>query len=327
MWLNAAQDPFAVQLGLAREAEQLGFDGVFFGDRMLASVELGGRGIYRTSHTDLLVTLTAVAAQTSRIQLGSLVLVVPFRHPVPLAKIIASLDLFSRGRLLLGVGSGWNRAEFEAVGLRPGDGPGRLAESISIMRRLWLGETVTHEGRHFQLREIAVEPGPARPGGPPIWMGSFLPARRELDVLPDELDRALRRIGRLADGWAPVLYSQLAKRTVAPAVLGAAWRRLRLHAHAAGRPAPELVLSHWFHVVEKPDDEEDARRGLAAFYHGTMEQARQTYLIGSAAEVVSRLRQLTSETGPPAWVILSMLAASPRQLELLSERVLPLLGL
>jgi hypothetical protein len=171
-----------------------------------------------------------------------------------------------------------------------------------------------------------VEPLPARPGGPLVWMGSFLPARRRLDELPPALDRALAGIARRADGWAPVVYSQLAKRTVEPAVLGAAWRRLGEHAAAAGRPAPALALSHWFHVVESPADEEEARRGLARFFHGTWEQARSTYLIGSAAEVADRLAALTSETGPPAWVIFSMLAAGERQLELLRERVLPLLG-
>jgi probable F420-dependent oxidoreductase len=326
VWLNPGQDPFDEQLRLSEQAEQYGFDGVFFGDRMLAAVEQDGAGVYRSSHTDLLVTLTAVAARTRRIQLGSLVLVVPLRHPVPLAKSIASLDLLSRGRLVLGVGSGWNEAEFEAVGLHRRDGVRRLRESLAIMRRLWGGEHVDFEGRHFHLRDVAVEPLPARRGGPPVWMGSFLPARRRLDELPAQLDRSLRSVAELGDGWAPVVYTQLAKRTVEPSVLGAAWRRLAEHAAAAGRAVPHLALSHWFHVVESPSDREDLERGLGVFFHGTLEQAKETYLIGTADEIASKLTRLTSETGPPAWVIFSMLVAGDRQLELLRERVLPLLG-
>jgi len=130
VWLAPGDDPFAAQLQLTQEAERRGFDGVFFGDRMLASVGEGDRAIYSATHTDLMVTLTAMAARTERVRLGSLVMVLPFRHPVPLAKATASLDLLSHGRLILGAGLGWNAAEFAALGLSREQRAGRTEETM-----------------------------------------------------------------------------------------------------------------------------------------------------------------------------------------------------
>src|SRR3984957_10006426 len=211
VWLAPGDDPFAAQLRLTREAEQRGFDGVFFGDRMLASVGEGDRTIYSATHTDLMVTLTAMAVRTERVRLGSLVMVLPFRHPVPLAKSTASLDLLSHGRLILGAGLGWNTAEFAALGLSPEQRAGRTEETIDLLRRLWTGERVTFHGRYFDITDVAIAPTP-RPPGPPLWLGSLPPPPPAPDQIPAKLDRVLARIGRTADGWVPVVYSQLVKR-------------------------------------------------------------------------------------------------------------------
>src|SRR5271170_503452 len=85
VWLKSGLDAFGVVLDLAEEAERRGFDAIFFGDRMLAEVGDGGQGVYNSTHTEIFTTLSAIAARTSRVLLGSLILVVPFRHPVPLA--------------------------------------------------------------------------------------------------------------------------------------------------------------------------------------------------------------------------------------------------
>ena len=328
VWVAPGDDPFAAQLRLTREAERRGFDGVFFGDRMLASVGEGDRAIYSATHTDLMVTLTAMAAQTERVRLGSLVMVLPFRHPVPLAKATASLDLLSRGRLILGVGLGWNAAEFAALGLSLGQRVGRTEETIDLLRRLWTGERVTFHGKYFDIEDVAIAPTP-RPPGPPLWLGSFLPARPELDTIPAKLDRVLARVGRVADGWVPVVYSQLVKRSVTPQVLAAAWERIKEHAATAGRPGRvALVFSHWFHVIENAADEQAARDALGAYFNGTFEQARQTYLIGSPDEIATKVKAMLSAVHDDvAWMIFSTLRADLRQLDLLCDKVLPLLEL
>ena len=79
---------------------------------------------------------------------------------------------------------------------------GRTEETIDLLRRLWTGERVTFHGRYFDIEDVAIAPTP-RPPGPPLWLGSFLPARPELDTIPAKLDRVLARIGRMADGWVP----------------------------------------------------------------------------------------------------------------------------
>jgi len=329
VWLTPGQNPFAIQIDLSIEAERLGFDGIFFGDRMLASVGHGGVAVYESTHTDLLVTLTAVASRTSRVNVGSLVLVAPFRHPVPLAKSIASLDLLSNGRVIFPLGAGWNQAEFAALGLERREAAARLCESIELMRELWTGNTVSYSGKYYQADNIRLEPRPVQAGGPPIWLGSFLPARQEEEGFLESprWRRSFQRVGQFADGWVPLLYSQFVKRSVSPRVLAAAWGQIQTDAVAAGRTdAVTFAFSHWFYVIENADDEQAARQDLAKFFVGTFDDARETYLIGTAEEIVAKIAHLTSEIVSPEWVIFSMLGPHRRQLDLLHSKVLPLLA-
>ena len=328
VWVAPGENPFSAQLDLTVEAERRGFDGVFFGDRMLSSVAEAGRPIYSSTHTDLMVTLTAMAARTEAVRLGSLVMVLPFRHPVPLAKATASLHLLSRNRLILGVGLGWNGAEFASLGVPRNERAGRTEETIDLLRKLWSGEPVDHRGHFFRLEDVAIGPVPPPPG-PPIWLGSFLPDRSYLDEIPAVLDRVLSRVGRLADGWAPVVYSQYTKRTVTPQVLGRTWEQVKQHAAAAGRAGQvELCFSHWFYVIDEAADVAGARQALSGFFNGTWEQACQTYLIGSPDEIAAKITDTLSQVSDEvAWMIFSTIRADPRQVDLLCDKVLPRLGL
>ncbi len=326
MWTASGSDAFGLELELTERAEQLGFDAVFFGDRMLAEVGAGERGVYNSTHTELLVTLSALAARTSRIRLGSLVLVVPFRHPVQLAKMTASLDLLSKGRLILGVGSGWSDAEFAALAIDKREAAARLVEGIEVMRQLWRGEPAGYQGEFYSFDRLSVAPGPYRPEGPPIWLGSFSPGRRtiwEAPRLTAAVDRVLRRVGICADGWAPLLYSTRVARSIDPEFLGLAWQRVQEHAGNAGR-AVEFVFSHWFYAIENAEDEAAARRALSWFFPGSFEQAKATYLIGSPEEIVEKAFRLVSRVDRLDWMIFTMLGPSLRQLELLHSRIVPL---
>lgn len=328
VWTASGVDAFDLEIRLAETAEQHGFDAVFFGDRMLSHVGSGAQGVYDSTHTELFVTLSALAARTTTIHLGSLVLVVPFRHPVQLAKISASLDLLSKGRLILGVGAGWNETEFATLGIDPREAPRRLVEGIEAMRLLWTGKPVRYDGEYVRFDGIAVEPTPHRPGGPPIWLGSFSPAGRaiwELQRLTPPIEDVLERVGRYADGWAPLLYSTRVARCIDPELLGRAWERVQVHAAAAGRAdAVEFVFSHWFYAIETKQDEEDARRDLGFFFPGTFEEAKETYLIGSPEEIVQKAFRLTAHVDRLDWTVFTMLGPSERQLELLHSRITPL---
>lgn len=328
VWTASGVDPFEIQLGLAEEAERMGFDAVFFGERILSHVGSGGQGIYNSTHTELFVTLSAMAARTTRIQIGSLVLVVPYRHPVLLAKMIASVDQLSRGRLLLGIGAGWNQTEFDVLGLDRRQAASLMNEGLECMKLLWTGEPVVYNGVHYQLNDISVEPTPFRKGGPPIWLGSFAPNGRAIweggGITPG-VDKVLNRVGRLADTWVPLVYSSRVKRCIEPELLGETARRVQEHAAAAGRERVEFAFSHWFYAIENAQDEAEARRDLGVFFPGSFEEAKETYLIGSPEEIVAKVHRLTRHVDKVDWVVFTTLGPNRRQLELLYERILPLI--
>jgi probable F420-dependent oxidoreductase len=131
-----------------------------------------------------------LAAVTSRIELVTTVLVLPQRPTVLVAKQAAEVSLLSQGRLRLGVGVGWNHAEFEALGADFHTRGERAAEQVVVLRRLWTEPLVTFTGRWHTLDRVAVAPLPARPI--PVWMGGGTG------------EVTLRRIARLADGWMPM---------------------------------------------------------------------------------------------------------------------------
>jgi alkanesulfonate monooxygenase SsuD/methylene tetrahydromethanopterin reductase-like flavin-dependent oxidoreductase (luciferase family) len=198
------------------------------------------------------------------------------------------------------------------------------------MKRLWTGEPVDFEGRFHSLRGIAVEPRPHRPGGPPIWLGSFSPLQTHIwqGTITPSADRALARIGRMADTWVPLLYSTRFRRSIDPGVLAEAWRRIRASAEREGRGADAVTFafSHWYYVLQNDEDERDARRDLGFFFPGTFEEARETYLIGTPDEIVAKIRHVASEMETPDWYVFTQLGNNARQLELLHAEVLPRLG-
>lgn len=139
---------------------------------------------------DPVMAMAWAAAATSTIEVGSNIMVLPQRNPLFLAKTLASLDTFCAGRVLLGVGVGWAKEEFDALGLDFAVRGKRTDEAIQALRRLWLDESSSYEGEHFAFRNAYSFPKPVRAGGVPILVGG-------------ESKLAMRRVARLADGWLP----------------------------------------------------------------------------------------------------------------------------
>jgi probable F420-dependent oxidoreductase len=163
-------------LGLVEWIEELGYDSIWLSD----SATLGGPAP--------LVALAAVAARTRRLKLGTNVLIAPARNPVLLAKELATVDALSEGRLLPAFGLGIDaEPEAGAIGVPRSERAARTAETIEIVRLLWGGGPVTYSGRFASLDRVTLSPAPIRPGLD-IWLGGSSPA-------------ALRRTGRIADGW------------------------------------------------------------------------------------------------------------------------------
>ncbi|MDP6816037.1 MAG: LLM class flavin-dependent oxidoreductase, partial [Alphaproteobacteria bacterium] len=176
------QPEAAPLMALAERAEGLGYDSVWVGDSLLA----------RPRHEPLTL-LAGVAGRTSRVELGTAVLLPALRNPVLLAHQAATLDQVSQGRLILGVGIAADvpnvRAEFASAGVPFEKRVGLMLEGLRLCRALWSGEPVDWQGR-WPIEGGVLAPTPHRPGGPPIWGGGSVPA-------------ALRRAGREFEGWFP----------------------------------------------------------------------------------------------------------------------------
>lgn len=159
---------------MARLIEECGFDSVWVGDHLLYDEEGARRGPW-----EAWTTLAAVAAVTHRVEIGPLVAALPFHSPAILAKFASTVDEISGGRLILGLGAGWNETEFRAFGLPFERRVSRFAEGFEIVRRLLAGERFDHEGEFYRLEGAELLP-PPRPGGPPLMIGSN--SRRMLSI-------------------------------------------------------------------------------------------------------------------------------------------------
>jgi len=220
-----------VLLGVARRLEALGYDALWVSDHIVIPWRIESRYPYSatgafplTPDTDFLEPLTAlalVAGATERIRLGTSVLVIPHRHPVLAAKMLATLDRLAPGRVVLGAGVGWMREEIELLGA-PFDRRGAWTdEAIALMRACWRDDRVDFAGRFFRVDGVACRPRPAR-GTIPIWIGGHTA-------------RALDRVARLGDGW------HAAFPTLEGLSTGIA--DLREACRAAGRDFSSLTLS------------------------------------------------------------------------------------
>jgi probable F420-dependent oxidoreductase len=169
---------------MARRAEDVGFDTLWLGDHLLYRLADGSaRGPW-----EVWTMLAALAASTSRIRLGPLVASTAFHAPAMLAKLAATVDEVSGGRLVLGLGAGWNETEFEAFGFPFDHRIDRFEEAFTIIRTLLREGAIDFDGRYYQARDCELLPRPARPGGPPILIGSSGP-------------RMLRMTMPYADAW------------------------------------------------------------------------------------------------------------------------------
>ncbi len=199
-------DPGAVR-EWAQAAEALGYDHVAIFDHVLGAGRAGRPGwggMYDSADQfhEPFALMGFLAAVTRRIELATSILVLPQRQAALAAKQAAAVDVLSRGRLRLGVGSGWNRVEFEALGARFAGRGEALEEQVALMRALWTRDAVTFEGRWHRVAGAGISPPPVR-RPIPVWLGGGA-------------DRVLRRVGRIADGWFANTSRRTAERVGVP---------------------------------------------------------------------------------------------------------------
>ena len=237
---TALRDPIG---DLARRAEDAGFDSVWVSDHVVMPARVESAYPFSPDGSfpwpvdepwfDPLVALSFAAAATSRVELGVGVLIAPLRHPVVLAKQAASLDAYSGGRLVLGVGAGWMAEEFDALGIPFTERARRLEDTVGILRSCWGGETAAHAGS-----TMAVDAG--------LWCVPR-PAREVPVLFGASTDAGLRRAGRLGAGFVGFT---LADR-IDPQEIRRVVETMRGAAADAGRP--EAVSRVVYRVAGKAD--------------------------------------------------------------------------
>jgi probable F420-dependent oxidoreductase len=189
-------------VAIARRGEELGYDSISLGDHILVPRAIGSEypytetGEYPGSSTgsslEQLSVLSYLAGQTNSIRLSASVMVVPHRNPLVAAKSLATIDVLSSGRLVVGVGTGWMKEEFQALGVPPFEDRGLVTdEYIQVMKELWTNETPSFEGKYCNFKDISFLPKPIQKPHPPLWVGG-------------ESRRAMRRAAKFCDGWCPI---------------------------------------------------------------------------------------------------------------------------
>ena len=163
--------PWPEYLDLARRAEGAGFDSIWVGDHLLYDLPDGStRGPY-----EAWTTLAAIAAVTERVEIGPLVASTSFHAPAMLAKQASTVDAISQGRLIVGLGAGWNRREYDAFGFPYDRRVSRFEEALAIIVALLREGRTTFHGQYYDIEDCVLDPGPVRQGGPPIMLGSNSP--------------------------------------------------------------------------------------------------------------------------------------------------------
>jgi probable F420-dependent oxidoreductase len=248
-------------LEVARLAEARGLDALWVTDHVIVPEDL--HIIYKEDMLDPLAVLPWLAGVTRRIALGTSVIILPYRSPLPVAKLLASVDVLSGGRLVFGAGVGWMEGEFAALGVPFAERGRRTDEALELIRAVWTTRRPEIETRRHRLRGVVASPLPLQKPHPPIWIGGGSEA-------------AFRRVARLGDGWHATATTPEAFRRGAEAV-----RRAWAEAGRTGEPVLSVRLPFWIDGIHRPAADMSFLRGRYAVH-------------GRLPEIVETLRQFAA---------------------------------
>ena len=254
---------------LASTGEELGFEVMWFNDHIVMPRVINSRYPYTGSgqfnefgdvgeYLEQLTVLSYIASVTSRVKLLTSVMVVPYRDPVLTAKILASADVLSGGRVIVGCGAGWMREEFEALNRPPFEERGSVTEEyIRSFKNLWTEREPSFAGRYVSYSNIAFEPKPVQDPHPPIWVGG--------ESLP-----AMRRTARVGDAWFPIIDNPRNPLDTAERFASGV-KRMREIAEMEGRDPATLDIAFAINIYD--DQKEHQRRdGGRRVFTGNREQ-------------------------------------------------------
>ncbi len=286
---------------LVEMAEGLGYDSMWVGDHVAFTIPI----------LDPLLQLVHAAAYAKTLSFGTGVYLAPLRHPTPIAKQVATLDHLTGGRFIFGVGVGGEfPGEYAACGVPIEERGARLTEMIPLLKKLWSGETISNDGRFYAMPETLMLPAPRQPGGPPIWCGG-------------RSDAALRRTGRLADGWMSYV--------VTPEMYRDALTKIEAAADEAGRSFETFGTSHLLFARIGDNYEEAldaATETLSVRYNMDFRKATMRYAaVGRPEDVAARIDEFR-EAGLRHCVmdLVGPYEERDQQIERFAKEVRPLIG-
>lgn len=287
----------------AKWAEELGYEYYSVGEHYM-------RGNPPLPSNACLPLLGVAAGATEKIRLLSGILLVPFYQPLVLARLTATLDIASDGRLTLGVGVGGEFAvEFEAAGLKVRQRGRRTDECLEVLRSLWKGEEVNYQGRHFQLENAAINPPAVQNPHPPVWVSG----RR---------DAAMLRAARYGDGWMPYFFS--------PERYQDSVAKINQFAGDLGRDLTGFQWAHYPYISIYPTEEEAANvaareLGGQYLYGGDFLNIVRNYcLLGPVEQCIARLQEYV-DVGA-RYIIFSISCPSEdsaRHIETIAKEIIP----
>jgi alkanesulfonate monooxygenase SsuD/methylene tetrahydromethanopterin reductase-like flavin-dependent oxidoreductase (luciferase family) len=310
---------YAAMLKQAETAEALGFDSIW-----LTEHHFTDDGYLPA----MMPAAAAIAARTTRVTIGTYVLLAPFQHPLKLAEDAAVVDVISNGRLRLGIGQGYRQEEFDGFGVTRSERLGRTLETIDILKKAWTGERFSHEGKYFRLSDVRVLPAPASKPHPEILWGAGAPkairrgaamdmsfacvgGRKEIGIYLDALKGLGKDPSRYSIVNSRVVYISDTEAEAWNDARGALMYQAELYGKwlgaAAGTNDPSKILI-------RPDPD----------------RLRRTSILGPPGEVLKRIAEIVETTPLTELIVVTQLpgldpAKAQRSLERFGRDVLPAL--
>ncbi len=259
-WLPKIDDLVA----MVEQVDQFGYDSFWCGDHISMEIPF----------MDPLLQIAQAAVASRRLMFGTSVYLLPLRHPTPVAKQVATIDLLTEGRFIFGVGVGGEfPKEYEACGVPRHERGARLSEGIGVLRKLWTGKSVSNDGRYYPFEDVRMTPAPAQSNGPSIWCGG-------------RAEAALQRAGRIGDGWFSY--------AITPDMYRDGLVVIEEAATTAGRDLDTFGTAHLLFARVSDSAEQaldEASRHLSIRYGMDMRKATKRYgALGAPADVAATIR-------------------------------------
>jgi alkanesulfonate monooxygenase len=270
-----------IQFG--REVERLGFDGLWVIEHLVVAPP-----VYQTAWLEPLTVLSAMAAVTTRVRLGTSILVLPIRTPAILAKTAGTLDYISGGRVTLGMGVGWWDQEFEVCGIPKKARGRRMEEHLEVLHTLFAGPNATYQGPTYAFRNVTIEPRPIQKPRIPIWIAGGSAAGQAHTVYAPKTEHVLRRIAKYGDGW-------ISRAVTSVELMAKDWAEMLGYAKEFGREASEFTFAHInfvFLTSERDTSKDEARQRFSKISSLPFQDIVAEYMVGTKAEVLDRLDRL-----------------------------------